>query len=84
MCVVASHNSYVILLVSRQLVFCEFSPTPPPSFLFLETEGNFPGLMVWLVIARVLEGICPFFFFFSKRAYALFESSCFCGMCICL
>ena len=60
MCVVASHNSYVILLVSRQLVFCEFSPTPPPSFLFLETEGNFPGLMAWFVIARVLEGICPF------------------------
>ena len=60
MCVVASHNSYVILLVSRQLVFCEFSPTPPPSFLYLETEGNFPGLMAWFVIARVLEGICPF------------------------
>ena len=60
MCVVASHNSYVILLVFRQLFFWEFSPTPPPTFLFLETGCNFPGLMAWFVITRVLEGICPF------------------------
>ena len=55
------------------MFFCEFSPTPPPPFLFLETEGNFPGLMALFVIARVLEGMCPFFFiFFSQKGHMPF------------
>uniref|UniRef100_A0A7N2LM80 RNA helicase n=1 Tax=Quercus lobata TaxID=97700 RepID=A0A7N2LM80_QUELO len=32
------------LYIPYKLVFCEFSPTPLPSFLFLETEGNFPDV----------------------------------------
>uniref|UniRef100_A0A7N2LL83 RNA helicase n=1 Tax=Quercus lobata TaxID=97700 RepID=A0A7N2LL83_QUELO len=45
-----------------QLVFGEFPPTPSLSFLFLETEGNFPGLMLMpflkvpaFVITRLLR-----------------------------